>query len=420
MAKLLTLIKGCFLTLVFVLVTFTPDFRFLPHYSWLLALLGLLALRDRKFKSLIEFKGKKNVGFLKLFLVVLFFNCLIIPLFHGLADFSYIPLQVGLVLTMCRCILLVYCLYKFNSGISLIDQYGKYFFLACCVYAAFTLYFIVDPGFKTFWLDNVLVEAEDRSVDFAVYEFRYSLNGFAAFSSASVFSFACLFCCYFIAFSKKVKLSQILCLMIMVVGCFFYGRVSLFGMLLGALLIFWMSGGFYKKTRIFCLIVLFVLALLAFLNIASKTNDSLLTWQEWAFSFIKQLFIDKEVTDYSATHMVEDMYYMPKTDTFLFGDGMYTNSNGSYYGHTDAGFMRLLLYGGIICLGLVYLFMTNLTFRIIRVSKSIVFKRFVLLTTILFFILELKGESYHHAIMMLYPLFLIQNFNNNISNRHVK
>lgn len=132
------------------------------------------------------------------------------------------------------------------------------------------------------------------------------------------------------------------------------------------------------------MIVLFVLALLAFLNIASKTNDSLLTWQEWAFSFIKQLFIDKEVTDYSATHMVEDMYYMPKTDTFLFGDGMYTNSNGSYYGHTDAGFMRLLLYGGIICLGLVYLFMTNLTFRIIRVSKSIVFKRFVLLTTILF------------------------------------
>ena len=420
MAKLLTLIKGCFLTLVFVLVTFTPDFRFLPHYSWLLALLGLFALRDRNFRLLVDFNGQINVGFLKLFSVVLFLNCLIIPLFHGLVDFSYIPLQVGLVLTMCRCILLVYCLYKYNSGGELIEQYGKYFFLACCVYVAFTLYFIVDPGFRTFWLDNVLVEAEDRSVDFAVYEFRYSLNGFAAFSSASIFSFACLFCCYFIAFSKKVKLSQILCLMIMVVGCFFYGRVSLFGMLLGASLIFGMSGSIFKKTRILCLVVLFVLALLTFLNIASKANDSLLAWQEWAFSFIKQLFIDKEVTDYSATHMVEDMYYMPKVDTFLLGDGMYTNSNGSYYGHTDVGFMRLLLYGGIICLGLVYLFMINFSLRIIRVSKSIVFNRFVLLTTLLFFILELKGESYHHAIMMLYPLFLIQNFNNNISNKHVK
>lgn len=199
----------------------------------------------------------------------------------------------------------------------------------------------------------------------------------------------------------------------MVVGCFFYGRVSLVGMLLGSLLIVWTTNSYKKTIKVIAIIILFVFVALGALDIVSKSNELLILWQDWAFSIVKQLFVEKEITDYSVTHMVEDMYYIPDFFTLLLGDGKYTNANGSYYGHTDVGFMRLILYGGIFGLILVYSLLIYLSRVIARTSKSIAFKRFILLATILFLVLEMKGESYQRAMMMLYPLFLIQNYKNN-------
>lgn len=413
MLKKISLFRDVFMTLLFVFVIFTPPVRFLPYYSWILALIGIWTMTDRNFRFLIGFKDKKNLNFLKSLAFVLIFNAVAIPLSHISGDFTYVPLQIGIVLAMFRNILLVYCLHRFGKG-DIFELYCKYFFLSCCIYVAFTLIFIFEPGFKHFWLDTMLTSVEDKSLDFAVYEFRYSLDGFAAFSSASVFSFSCLFCSYLIASSKEIKLYKIICLMLMVVGCFFYGRVSLVGMLLGAVLIVWTSGSLLKTLRIISIIVALVLGLLALLNIASKSNDSLILWQEWAFSIVKQIFVERAVSDYSVTHMVEDMYYMPDFSTLLFGDGLYTNSNGSYYGHTDVGFMRLILYGGILSLFLVYYLMIKVAKITAQVSKTIVFKRFMFLTIILFFALEMKGEAYQREIMMVYPLFLILNYKNNI------
>lgn len=411
---MVALIRNVFLTLIYVLIIFTPPIRFLPHYTWFLALLGAGTLTDHRFKNLIGFSNNSNRSFITFLAFVLFFNSIIIPVTHGFADFSYIPLQLGIVLTLLRSVLLIYCLYKWGKG-DILSQYSKFFFIACCIYVAFTLVFILDSNFKQFWLDTVLANVEDKSVEFAAYEFRYSLDGFAAFSSASVFSFACLFCSYRVAINRKINIMQIACLIIMVVGCFFYGRVSLVGMLLGAILIIWSSESIGKSIKIVAIILVYVLALLSILNFASQSNPSLVAWQEWAFSIIKQLFVEKEVTDYSVTHMVEDMYYFPDFFTILFGDGKYTNNNGTYYGHTDVGFMRLILYGGIACLLLVYSLLIFLSKVIARSSKSVVFKRFILLSTVLFFVLEMKGESYQRAIMMLYPLFLIQNYKNKIN-----
>lgn len=401
--------RNVFLTLIFILIIFSPPIKLLPFYTWFLALLGLIILNNRVFKEKIGFNSAGNHNFLLFLTVVILINCVVVPLFHGFTDFSYIPLQIGIVLTLLRSVLLIYCLTKWGRG-DILSQYCKYFFIACTIYVAFTLIFIVSPSFKQLWLETILTDVQDRSADYAVYEFRYSLDGFAAFSSASVFSFACLFCSYLVASNSKVNIVQIACLILMVVGCFFYGRVSLVGMLLGAVLIIWSADKFSKTVNVVAVIFLFVFGLLSVLNVASQSNESLLAWQDWAFSIIKQLFIEKEVTDYSVTHMVEDMYYMPDFFTLLFGDGLYTNANGSYYGHTDVGFMRLILYGGILDLILVYSLLIYLSKNIIRISKSVVFKRFIVLATALFLILEMKGEAYQRAIMMLYPLFLIQQY----------
>lgn len=414
MLSLKSIFRDVCFSILFVLVTFAPSIKFLPYYTWFMALLGAWVLTNKKFNVLIGFNSVVNRKFWKYLLFVLGFNSIVVPIAHFSGDFTYIPLQIGIILSLLRSVLLIYCLHRWGDG-DIFQLYGKYFFIACIIYVSFTIGFIIDPGFKAFWLETVINGVVDRSQEFAAYEFRYSLDGFAAFSSASIFSFACLFCSYFISDSKKINILRIACLMIMVVGCFFYGRVSLVGMLLGAGLILWTSGSITKTMRIVGIIIAFVFGLLAVLNTVSASNDALVLWQEWAFAFIKQLFVDKEVTDYSATHMVEDMYYMPDLFTLIFGDGRYTNANESYYGHTDVGFMRLILYGGLISLTLVYSIIIKLFKAISKCTRIVVLKRFVLLVTVLFFVLEMKGESYQRALMMLYPIYLIVNYKNNLS-----
>ena len=417
MRILRVLCKEAFLIIVFLLIIFAPPIRFLPYYTWILAGAGVWTLSDKNFYHLIGFGCRRNLNFIVLLLIMCLYNCIIVPTIHGFQDFTYIPIQLGIILALFRNILLIYILYKFSKN-SLFSSFAKYFLSACCIYVSFTLVFIIYPAFKQFWMEDVLANVVDRSTDFAVYQFRYGIDGFAAFSSASVFSFACLFCSYLVSSSRKIKIIQLACLIYMVVGCFFYGRISLVGMLFGATLILWSSDSIVKTLRIVGIILIFVSGLLLILNIASESNELLVLWQDWAFSIVKQLFVEKEVTDYSVNHMFEDMYYMPGFFTFLFGDGLYTCANGSYYGHTDVGFMRLLLYGGIFDLCLIYSIVIYLARIILRISKSSVFRHFIFLATLLFFILEMKGESYQRAFMLLYPLYLIQNLTNNTDTKN--
>lgn len=408
--------KSIFLSIVFVLIIFTPNITFLPYYTWILAFVGVLCLFDRSYRRLIRFNGKANRLFLTTLFIATIYNGIIVPFIHFSDDFTYIPLLLGIILTFFRNILLIYVLHKFTNGESIFKEYAKYFLIACCIYVSFTLYFIVNPSFKDFWFTSIIVPPQEHS--FLAYQFRYSLDGFAAFSSATVFSFACLFCCYIIASERKFNYIYIICLILMVIGCFFYGRVSLVGMILGALMILSNKEQKGKTFKIAIIVVLLIILLVSFLNVVSQTNDDIAIWMDWAFAFVRQLFVEKEVTDHSVVHMFEDMYFIPEFTTCILGDGKYTNPDNSYYMHTDVGFMRLILYGGIIGIYLTYNTIFRLCKNIKTNANSVYIKRFINLTLLLFLVLEMKGESYQRFIMQLYPIFLIINYQNSLIENH--
>lgn len=406
------LFNHIFLSLFCVIIIFTPDFRFLPYYTWFLSFLGIITLADKKFYKLIKFNSAANKDFLYILLLTAIFNVLLVPLLHFTFDFTYAPLNIGVILTLFRNIFLIYLLHKICGNRDIEELYCKYYFIACCIYVGFTLYFIINPDFKSFWLESIITETKEQT--FAAYQFRYSLDGFAAFSSATVFSFACLFCSFLIVKDSKLNIGYIISLILMVVGCFFYGRVSLAGMALGAMLILLNGATPIKTMKLVGIVAGLICMLLFLLNILSQDNEALVIWQDWAFSFLKQLFIEKEVTDYSVTHMYEDMYFMPEWTTLLFGDGLYTNKSGSYYMHTDVGFMRLICYGGLISLILTYSIVFKLVSSMKRINPHKTFNRFIGLSVLLMIILEMKGECYQRFIMQLYPLFLIMNYKNSI------
>ena len=416
--SLINFFQSIFVSIVFVLIIFTPNITFLPYYTWILAFCGILCLFNKSFRALIKFNGTSNRKILIALFISTIYNGIIVPFVHLSGDLTYIPLLIGIILTLFRNILLVFILHKVTHGQDIFKEYAKFFFIACSIYVAFTLYFIVNPGFKDFWFSSIIVPPQEHS--FLAYQFRYSLDGFAAFASATVFSFACLFCSFIIASERNFSYFHILCLILFVVGCFFYGRISLIGMLLGATMILSNKEQKGKTLKIVFIVVLIILLLVGYLNTLSQINDDIAIWTDWAFAFVRQLFVEKEVTDHSVTHMFEDMYFIPQIATCILGDGKYTNPDNSYYMHTDVGFMRLILYGGLIGLFLTYKTIFCLCKSIKRNTNSIYIRRFVNLALVLLVVLEMKGESYQRLIMQLYPIFLIINYQNSQNENYCK
>ena len=215
-------IQDFFVLLLFLLVLFTPNVKFLPKYTWILAGLGCLTLLDKSFVKKIGFYSGKNLKFVALSILVMFFLALP-PLLSRTGDMSYIELQFGTILTALRSLLLVYVLHKVYKK-NIFENYCEFLINACCINALFTIAFVVFPNFKDFWMNEILV-TQQTPVYFK-YQYRYSLSGFAAFMTSSFFSVAVIICAYMLSLNpKKIKL---LCKFFLIVaGCFFYGYASL-------------------------------------------------------------------------------------------------------------------------------------------------------------------------------------------------
>lgn len=396
-------ISHILMVVLFVLVFFSPNIRIGIKISWFLALAGGMTLFDRKFMRTFAFNSRGNSNFWMLFI----FACVYLalqPFIHFTGDISYIVMLIGTILTLLRCLLLVYALYKTKKEF-LLDKYCEYFIEACCVYVAFTILFIIFPEFKSFWLNSVLDSYTEAT--YAAYQFRYSLDGFAAFSSSSLFSLAAIISGYLISNDKKASIAHILKFIVVAGGCFFYGRIAFVGIVLGALLMVLVKGNLMKTLKIMLVVGVIVGVLISLLNYLGTINESFVIWKNWAFAFVKQLFVEREITDYSFTHMFKDMYFLPDFTTFIAGDGRYTEVNGSYYMHTDVGYMRLMLYAGVIGVIITFIPVIYLLRKTMSYSPSKTVKYMVIAIFVVWLVLEAKGDAYHRILMTVYPMFLI-------------
>ncbi|EPH6686837.1 hypothetical protein ACSYPI_004774, partial [Escherichia coli] len=78
---------------------------------------------------------------------------------------------------------------------------------------------------------------------------------------------------------------------------------------------------------------------------------------KYTFEFISNYSQTGKI-ETESSNILKDMYFPISSHTFFWGDGYWLDPNGNgYYMHTDAGYMRSILYGGfinILLLSLVY------------------------------------------------------------------
>ena len=88
----------------------------------------------------------------------------------------------------------------------------------------------------------------------------------------------------------------------------------------------------------------------------------------WVFSELIQLIVNGKITHGSLYILFGDMLFYPGDKTFFLGDGFYLYE-GKQYMHTDFGWLRLILYGGI---GFALAFLTFIieSRKLIFVNKS--------------------------------------------------
>lgn len=258
-----------------------------------------------------------------------------------------------------------------------------------------------------------------------------SLAGSSFFGLA--IGFGLIYILYYSKFNtlfKKHPVIKFFIFCFLITGTFFAGRTGLVGLVIIALY------GFYKvvfsNSKVNIKVVLLSLGFigivfLAFYVIANhfrETNEifeKLGYLYDYVFEALISAFKGNGLTTTSTSELFGEMYFRIPFKTWIFGDGLYTDPlTGGYYMNTDAGYMRIILYGGIIALLLMIAFQKAI-FDLGGKQKS---KTFIVIWFFLF-VTQSKGEVIGISLIVLsmctlYSLHLKNHYEKVRGEKHVK
>ncbi|OOF59027.1 hypothetical protein [Rodentibacter myodis] len=111
----------------------------------------------------------------------------------------------------------------------------------------------------------------------------------------------------------------------------------------------------------------------------------------------------------STDTLVKNHLFLPTWKQFVMGDGMYMNGQlevGRYYGNTDSGFLRQILYGGVayalLCFLVTFYFVRKVALNWFNGSWKFIFSTFVILAAC-----NIKADTFAFpGIMFVMLMFL--------------
>lgn len=258
----------------------------------------------------------------------------------------------------------------------------------------FTCVVLLIPDFRMWYQPLVAYNQKaDSFTDIAMYITRFSIGGYAGFGQSIICSCSFLFSLYLIYKQYKVG---ILFLLFSLLGNMFYGR---FGIILSLFIFLFMFIRTLSFKRFFREIVITGTIIITFyVSLEFINNPVLDAWKLWLLEPVEAFFTSLELGQISfgssGDKLAYGMYFMPSFDTLIFGDGRYLNVDGSYYMHTDAGYMRGMLYFGVIGLLFLYGIYFLLCLWGIHRSSEIYKKYMCEVILLLLFLEEYKGDAY--------------------------
>ena len=235
-------------------------------------------------------------------------------------------------------------------------------------------------------------------------------SDFFGLSAAFAVMYVIFLSCRNTWFSNNSALKFLL-LIFLISGTFFAGRTGYIGFFFMIIYVFYnrneiIGKGNLSKVERFSWVILIgsfftIISTVVFLyNIDDNVHNLL------SFTF-QNLFtlLEDGTMKTSSMESLNNMYFIIEPITFLVGDGQYVTKDGSYYMSTDVGYMRVILYMGII--GLLMLLYMQLIIMQLRKGSEIKIKKYLFL---LLLILHAKGEVvvWNQIVLDTVVLFCLQ------------
>lgn len=337
--------------------------------------------------------------FLLLFciLILLLLSCLF-PLINGTGDLSYFKVHLDSSRMLLSYIALLCLVIKKHGREKSLHYFMYYYALTHLVYVIVTVLMVCLPSIQDIWFTvvqkNSLIGSRNE------YLFRVGWQGFSGFRQTLHCTFGAIFALY-LRYGVKPCAIGARQFWLLFIGCavgnMFYGRSGLIlTIVVSALaIIVWNRKNMGKIFRFVCLIAGGVLAVAALKNVPFLDS-----WYNWMSGPVVNLISSGDFDDSSFDTLKEMNQVEVSFNTFLFGDGIYTD-NGHYYMSTDAGFFRNILFWGIFGAILSYgvtlycIFKTKEISRLLAVQLLIVFLAF-----------EYKGAVYYEFITITFAIYL--------------
>lgn len=192
-----------------------------------------------------------------------------------------------------------------------------------------------------------------------------ALTGNPFFALASGYGLAFIILIrYVIITNQYFNLRNSIYFILLFIGSFFAGRTAFIGLFLGVLYLMLNKGNFFKNFFYFFKLIIGVLFFLILIYLFLLPDSIKNVVQDDLLPFAFEMYYNYEKTGNfttTSTDALDEMYFPIEYDTFLFGDAKFMNNDGTYYMHTDAGYMRYTLFYGIFinCLLSIIFFVSH-------------------------------------------------------------
>ncbi len=345
-------------------------------------------------KAFFLFLGKVKSYLKYLLLMSLFIMIwsLIIAIINRVIDFTYLKTFIHLLISLSIGI----CLFALFDYKNCSKKVVNFIIIAFIIQSCLQFYFFLFPDISK--LFNIFRSQSMIEIGNKYHNIRGIAITTAGFFSLSS-SYSIIFLLYFSNYNTlfKNKIVKVLMFLFLLIGTFFAGRTG-FISLVFIPFVLWKNMKKYitkRQKKIIIDIIILILCIIAFINITYKI-PRVSTVYNYSFELIVNLINGKgfQTTSTNTLLGMYDVDITPKS--FFIGDGKYTVCDGNscrYYQSTDVGYLRKILYFGII--GLVLSFIL----QYFIFNKNIKEKINIFLV-ILMLILELKGEIIGISIMV--------------------
>jgi hypothetical protein len=397
--------KVCLFFAFFFSIVFYFIVPGLPNSFILVFIISLFFLRFTLKNILFILKGK-DVAFLLITYLIYPLYSVFITTYNDNYDYSFVYLTFLALIYYFALIFIAAFMYSLMGKYSIMKNICNATFAIVFLQALIIATSIALPEFRgviSNFQDPVDVEIANAAIT--------QTRGFAL-ASQQFFGLSITFCLLlvFMAFFIINNYGHRMHIVVFLIGCATSipaGRTVFIGIGFAFLLVFLDSIRYLKFKKL--VEILLVLSLLMLCVFVFADLSSLKGISSWAFEMFINFFNGRGMESSSTNELIKKMLFVPDVETILFGDGLYTLKNGSYYMGTDSGYMRTMLMGGLSSIALI-VFDIYLFYRLSKLFKYLGFKS----TDILFYtlvimtlILQIKGEVLGYNVMFhTLPLLL--------------